>query len=452
MKAACNVLFVILSIFFASGSDAGEGQARSQIADHAASLFLQDEFAELERIAEEYRSTEARTGSGIWKLSVFYAGIGDATERVRDGKSQAWGDLEAKALRWIALYPGSATPHIVYARILIDHGWDFRGTGYAREVKPENWKPFYEYLDKARQYLEEHRQFATVDPVWYDTMLLIAKAQGWDKGDFRRLVDEATSHFPYFYEIYFKAIQYLLPKWHGDRFEIERFADYAVQRTHRREGMGLYARVYWYASQSYYGSNLVGSNVDWEKMKRGMDDVLRHYPDQWNINSFAFLACMYGDKPKTVELMRLVQLAVPKAWASYPDAYRKCRLWSASNAKHFESDSVLTAWLSGQWAVVRVVSGEEVHEQNIILKRDGSIATLGTRHLLTTKQTTAFRWQGKWGVKEGTFWYEITSSDLPDFYPIGPGSEFRIGAITTELLVLIDESTGRKFEARRKKD
>lgn len=37
-------------------------------------------------------------------------------------------------------------------------------------------------------------------------------------------------------------------------------------------------------------------------METGFDDVVRAYPDYWNLNNYAKFACLADDKPKTKEL------------------------------------------------------------------------------------------------------------------------------------------------------
>ena len=67
-------------------------------------------------------------------------------------------------------------------------------------------------------------------------MLLIARAGNWDRGEFNALLNEALEREPLFYQTYFGALEYLLPKWHGNIQEIEDFAQDAAERTRKREG------------------------------------------------------------------------------------------------------------------------------------------------------------------------------------------------------------------------
>jgi hypothetical protein len=160
-------------------------------------------------------------------------------------------------------------------------------------------------------------------------MASIATGLGMNKSEFQKLIDEGLKREPLYYQLYFTAINYFTPKWHGSAKEIEEFANSAVGRTKEQEGLGMYTRIYWAASQDQYGQRLfIDSNVVWEKMKKGMDDVLKRYPDQWNINNFALFACLAKDREKARELFNLIkEPPIVKVWKSEPN-YLRCKSWA----------------------------------------------------------------------------------------------------------------------------
>jgi len=325
---------LIMTLLFAvpMACGAGELEDRQAITGQVSALFMHEQFGELEQMAQQFRMTEERTSSGLWKLTLFYSAISDVADS-DEKKDQYWDTIEAKALRWVNTYPQSPTPHIAYAMILIGHAWMIRGCGCAGDDKQENLKPSLEYFARAAKYLREHKDIADVDPRWYETMLIIARAENWDEERFQKLVNEAAGRHPYFYQIYFAAVDYLASRWRGDKRRIEAFADYAVEKTAARDGVGMYARVYWYVAQAQYRSHLfTESAVAWSRMKQGIDDVLARYPDQWNINNFAHFACLAWDGRETRELIERVQGApIPQAWDS-ASQYEQCKTWARWDA------------------------------------------------------------------------------------------------------------------------
>jgi hypothetical protein len=413
-------------------------------------MFMQEKFDALDKLADEYRTTESRSSSGLWMLTHFYAGIGVVKNQSQEEKY--WADIESKALRWAASNPNSPAAYNVYADFLVGHGWKFRGSALAYQVRKENWKPFYKQLSKARKYLLKKKRIASADPKWYETMLIIARAEGWDRKQFDELVAEAVSKHPYFYQIYFSALGYLVPTWHGDKGEIEKFANFAVEQTKDKEGMGIYARIYWYASQTYYNADLFASDIDWDKMKRGIDDVLARYPDQWNINNFAYFSCLSADKQKTFELIgKITAPPIYHVWGnSAYNYYERCKAWTLSAARLAYTDTELRSWLVGNWQEIRLFENEgEVHQHNISLKSDGSFEVLGIQYYATQQRSTKFLWRGNWGVKDGVFWYVSTFSDQPQLFPVGERLEDKIVSVSEDEWVMIEQSTGNKSRARR---
>lgn len=310
---------------------AAELEERAIIQNMAQEAFLREDFSQLEYISNSYRTTKSRTSSGIWKLTVFYAGILSAIKiQVRDQEQEsAFNELDGKIKRWVQQYPDSPSAFIAQSMAHIDHAWAYRGGGYASTVKPEAWAPFRKYISLAKQNLVTHKAIADVDPRWYETMLVIARAEGWARDEFDKLLNEALDREPVFYEIYFRALEYLLPKWHGGTKEIEEFAQEAISRTSKQEGRGMYARIYWFASQTQFQNELfTESFVEWPRMKAGFEDVISRYPDAWNLNNYAKFACLTRDKSKARELMKRIESAVViEAWQ--PNSLRQqCSDWA----------------------------------------------------------------------------------------------------------------------------
>ena len=324
-------ILAIVAVLCCAGAPpcgADELAFRAQIKNHTADLFMNERFEELDRMAEYLRSTGNRSESGLWTLTFFYSGIADLAGGKTDDQ-RYWSEIEAKAKRWTTQSPRSPAAQISYSILLEKHAWSIRGFGWSREVRPEDWQPFREYIERARLHLLECKDTADVDPRWYETMLDIARAQKWEVDEFEKLVDEASARHPYFYPIYFSAAEYLLPKWYGSGEKIEALAGAAVEKTRPEDGAGMYARIYWYASQAeYHGRLFTESPIDWNRMRQGIEDVLKQYPDGWNINNFAHFACRAWDRSMTRDLIgRIEGEPIADAWES-PAQYRRCKAWA----------------------------------------------------------------------------------------------------------------------------
>jgi hypothetical protein len=323
-----KLLFLITFLIWATGTSANELEDRQVIKNKVEKLFYSGDYAQLDRMATSYMTTTERTSSGLWKLTLFYAGLTTLPNQEITTYSY-WDSLENRSNNWIKAYPKSPSAYLTYSAFLIAHAWMYRGTGWNYQVKKEDWAPFNQYIEKAKVVLDNNKAIASKDPEWYVLMISVATAQNWNTHDFETLLNEATTKYPYFYQIYFGAINYLTPKWHGSKEEIEDFANKAVSLTKKEEKNGMYARIYWFASQANYGNSLfTNSAVVWGKMSTSIDDIIEKYPDQWNINNFAHFSCLAGDAQKTKILMRKIKGApILSAWNDMV-TFTQCKAWS----------------------------------------------------------------------------------------------------------------------------
>jgi hypothetical protein len=146
--------------------------------------------------------------------------------------------------------------------------------------------------DEARRLLDQNRDIAAVDPHYYAVMARLYIDQGAEKAEFRQLLDEATAREPNYHYLYFDAYRYFQPQWYGSDTEVDDLARYAAART-TGEGLGIYARYYWYALDCDCGA--IAKSIDWQTMKLAMSDVMAHYPSDWNAANFARISCEMRD-------------------------------------------------------------------------------------------------------------------------------------------------------------
>ena len=337
IKAALFILLLAQSI--TSSVHADELAERAAIGSTVRELVSRQDFAELEKIAASFLNGRARTSSGLWKIGLYDDAIADVF-RCKCSNDAFWIGAEENMKDWIRKYPGSINAHLAYAHMLLEKAWSIRGWGYTNTVAPESWKPFHEQVEKARAYLMEHEKIGISDPRWNNMIVGIANLQEISETEYEALANTALERHPDYYPIYFEIMLHHAPKWGGSAAAIEKFARESVVRSRSKEGEGMYARIYWYASQSQYDSSLFqSSSVDWLEMKQGIDDVLKSFPDQWNINNFAKFACFARDKEKTKELIgQMSSEPIRDAWGN--DAtFEYCRDWVLAGQPGSENDS-----------------------------------------------------------------------------------------------------------------
>jgi hypothetical protein len=303
-----------------------EDEAFSAIPQEATAAYRAGDFPRLEAELLEYVSRGARTASGLWVGGFYTDGIETALLDPRPQTAGQWDALERRTLDQTRQYPQSALARLLHAKVLIARAWSIRGRGYANTVPESAWKPFHDGLRRADEYLVQEKQVAGILPEYYVERIGIARGLGRSRSEIDALLEASDRVQPGYYPAYFSVLEYLLPKWHGDALQVEAFARAAVQRTRRTEGDSMYARIYWVASQSQYGSHLFyASDAQWALMRSGFEDVVKRYPDAWNYQNYAHFACEAGDD-RTLErlLSQHVQEPIlPDAWTGETD-YEEC--------------------------------------------------------------------------------------------------------------------------------
>lgn len=231
--------------------------------------------------------------------------------------------------RWHHTYPESPTPIVALGALVMATAWRSRGGKYARETPQQNWNVFRERTREARQILETNRTVGSRDPGWYNDMLDVGLAEGWSKQQYGALFNEAVAKEPAYYDLYFSAVQRLLPRWGGSMADIRALADRAVDRTRSIEGSTMYARIYWMVTQWNGTEGLHDGTIPWSKMKAGFVDLLKHYPSGGrDRQAFAHFGCVVGDREPAAELMK--QFGddwYSDVWGS-KDLFRRCQRWA----------------------------------------------------------------------------------------------------------------------------
>ena len=299
-------------------------------------LFMGEEFERLEQIYAELNKEPKRFPSGEPVLVAFQQGIMDAMQR--HGMDDAyWDALEQKLYKWRKAYPNSEVAHVMYG---------YQYLMRARHVMSGN--NFYErlfqnalatfgggYLNNARDYLQKVKDLSNTNAIWPLAMLEIGNLQQAPRSEMEAWLSEAIKRGPYQWIVYFCGMREMMQTWKGPRFmdELEQHANRAVESTKELEGQALYALVY---RELFLGDKSINlfsvTNADWPRMKQGFEDLNSRYPSQWNLNNFAFFACMAKDKDKTRALLKQIgNKTIYEVWNMVPATYYRCAEWAKTD-------------------------------------------------------------------------------------------------------------------------
>ena len=263
-------------------------------------LFVDEDFARLEKIADKLRQEKSRFPEGLCKLQCFYLAFGvESTKRAKIDWDQWLSRLE----RWEQKFPESITARIAHAGALISYAWEARGGGWADTVSAQGWQLFADRLKYARSILEAIPAAKTC-PGYYAEMMTIALGQSWSRAEYEKLFAEAVALAPDYEDFYFRKVYFLQEKWYGQPREWLRFAEEAAATTAATLGETMYARLVWATVPPPDVQRFQAANIDWPKLRQAFEDLIQRTPASlWNKNAYCFYAYAAGDHDTARRLM-----------------------------------------------------------------------------------------------------------------------------------------------------
>lgn len=297
--------------------------AREAISSRVEKLLKSEDFAALNTMADDFRTTRARTPSGVWKLRVLHMSIRNYIAESQSGEGCV-SAAHPMLKRWMEFTPAAPLPPISEANALLEQAW------CKRYDSAWGTNAFLADAGEAEQMLATHKTSAAIDPEFFATAEDVAFVTKPDKADFKRLLDEGVAREPGYYGLYFSAMKYYVSHAYGSTREVDDLARFAAEKTASTDGAGAYARVYW--AYLDCGCALWGSSIDWPLMKRSMAEVVDHYHSDWNIVTFAKISCRMRDPLEAAKYFRQVRHDNGLAWDNSEDRSR-CRKFAGFGGK-----------------------------------------------------------------------------------------------------------------------
>ena len=191
-----------------------------------------EKFDEIDRLADAVRADKARFTGGAWKLHKLYKGL--SLPNGRKAPEEIWQLHLNRLKRWTVQKPESITARVALADNYVGYAWAARGNEFASKVKEESWKPFHDRLAMAEGILNDARKLKARCPHWYLVMQIVAKGQSWEWEPYNKIFEEGVAFEPSYHYLYSEKAQNLLPRWHGEEGDWERFAEETSQRLGRK--------------------------------------------------------------------------------------------------------------------------------------------------------------------------------------------------------------------------
>jgi hypothetical protein len=319
----------------------GEIAEREAVKQSVRDLFDKSNYSALESLASQYRASGARTPSGVWRLTVFYAAFQGVAGAIAPDDQTGWQRLSTKLADWQGRFPAQPTAVVAQAIALKSYAWALRPRTVVFSASTGADAKFMAALNNARNFLDAEKAVASADPHYYVLRTDVGTAVGEAPDQIMGIVAEGRTKFPGYFALDFSGLDYFAAgdgtKAPGpaEAARVAAFVETAMADAGSDAGE-RYARLYWHAYSSFYGNDLFKrSLVDWQRLRNGMQAIAAHYPDAWNANMFAYFACLAGDRPTTRKLMDQLpeRPLLTAVWQARP-VFAGCRKWaSAETAK-----------------------------------------------------------------------------------------------------------------------
>jgi Domain of unknown function (DUF4034) len=293
-------------------------------------LLAEEDFAQLEKIAEQNRTERGLFVGGSWKNNDFFNAAGfpphDGAVTDSDYKFHI-----RRIEKWIAAYPQSAAARIALARAYTNYAGFARGDGEADSVSNGQWHLYGERAALAKDALLAAARLQERDPHWYEAMQEVAFEEGWNNAHARELLDQAVAFEPAYYHYYREYADYLKPQWYGKHGAIPAFAEEASSRLPEPDGSILYFRIVSSLACNCPPEIAELPGVSLSKIVEGYANAQRLYGfSNLNANRLAILSVNLRDKPSAQQAFASIANMEKDVWGG-PRTFESARAWANSN-------------------------------------------------------------------------------------------------------------------------
>jgi hypothetical protein len=199
-----------------------------------------------------------------------------------------------KLAMWRKELPESPTPLLVLGRAYLAYAWQARGSGFANTVTEEGWELFHVRIGEARRLLEQAAKAGPKDAEVHRQLIEVAKGQDLDEVQARAWLDEGRKVDPTYPFLYTAMAEYLLPRWHGEPGDVEKFANEIPSLISGDDGLEAMAMIAFVVSR-YDGpidSTLLYGEYDHRLLVQGAEVLATRYPQSRQHVHFAALCTL----------------------------------------------------------------------------------------------------------------------------------------------------------------
>jgi hypothetical protein len=280
-----------------AGFDASAKTAQDEAERYALTvrtLMRQQNFDELDRMADEARRGKPRFAGGGWKLYQIYSSLATMSRRASQLTDSDWREHLERFQKWVLQKPESITARVALAEAYENYAWFARLPGLADAVTREGSDLFSARMKLARATLEQASGLKQQCPHWFYVM---QEAQfALNEGDPISLLKQAMACEPSYYYYYSTDVRYLLPKWYGKEGDAAKFAATVSDQIGGSEGDFIYFQIAAGLNHKGEEERTAVRKMDWARIMRGFLAMERQYGiSDLRLNQIARLALSFSD-------------------------------------------------------------------------------------------------------------------------------------------------------------
>ena len=256
------------------------------------------QFEDLDKLADDARTTRARFPGGGWKLFSIYDDTNEPSAGA-DVTEEEWQAHLKLFEDWIAKYPDSPTARAGYADTWVRYAWHARGPKPARDLSSTQKRLFAERMKRAREVAVDALLSGLRCPHLYSVLLSVGQAEGWSRIKYDDVFEAAVAYEPLYRSFYHKKGSYLLPRWHGREGDWQSFAEESASRLGGDAGADMFFFIYTDMASFYYGKQDIPGLIRpvWNRLKEGFEARERlHGVSADERTKFGHYAYIVGDR------------------------------------------------------------------------------------------------------------------------------------------------------------
>lgn len=285
---------LLLSPIIAFAATTTEQTERLVIKQQVMDLTYKKDWVRLDAAIQQYNNGFPATSGGAPKLEIFWVSMYD----IYKNDVSKGGLTETAINEWLAAVPHSTGARMLKAFMFNAQITNLRGEGPADTVAPGVWKKYNELVNLEKEYLLKNKDIADKDAEWYPEMEMVARNLG-DKALLYSTLQEGSTKYPAYQNIYLQAMESRLPKWGGTPDEIEKIARIAADKNKTKSGLSMYAYI-WHNAFFFQPEtmNLLYNKkiVSWDDMLQGWRNRYEQYHSTKILNGVLISACIAQDK------------------------------------------------------------------------------------------------------------------------------------------------------------